>query len=154
MYVHSGLTHHVRSRDFYVRPEITDIYLCWSLVLGTPRLAVCGLVRACTRLPLPSPSYLAPRNPRRQYRGFAINQGYKALEEHLETHHVGMGMTSFPSRGTCTSLFILLATLAKTVIGHEHHGDSNIPEGHTVSLEPLVCARRWSPSGKRCQRGR
>ncbi|KAG6309912.1 hypothetical protein E4U44_006221 [Claviceps purpurea] len=45
--------------------------------------------------------------------------------------------SSSPLRGTCTSLFILLATLAKTVVGHEHHGDSNIPEGHTVSLEPL-----------------
>ncbi|KAG5925430.1 hypothetical protein E4U42_004307 [Claviceps africana] len=39
--------------------------------------------------------------------------------------------------GTWTSLLLFVATLAKMANGHEHHGDSKIPEGQTISLEPL-----------------
>ncbi|KAG5929685.1 hypothetical protein E4U53_002400 [Claviceps sorghi] len=41
------------------------------------------------------------------------------------------------SRGTWKSLVLFVATLAKMANGHEHHGDSKIPEGQTISLEPL-----------------
>ncbi|KAG5975440.1 hypothetical protein E4U55_007678 [Claviceps digitariae] len=46
-------------------------------------------------------------------------------------------MASSLSRGTRSSLFLFAATLATMADGHEHHGDSKIPEGQTISLEPL-----------------
>lgn len=47
-------------------------------------------------------------------------------------------MTTSLSRGIFTSLFLFVATLAKMANGHDHHGESKIPEGQTVSVEPLV----------------
>lgn len=46
-------------------------------------------------------------------------------------------MTTLLSRGIFTSLFLFVATLAKMANGHDHHGESKIPEGQTVSVEPL-----------------
>ncbi|GAB0134788.1 hypothetical protein EsDP_00003145 [Epichloe bromicola] len=46
-------------------------------------------------------------------------------------------MTTPLSRGMFTSLFLFVATLAKMANGHDHHGESKIPEGQTVSVEPL-----------------
>lgn len=44
------------------------------------------------------------------------------------------------AKGTLPSLFLLITTLGKMADGHDHHGESAIPEGQTVSLEPLVSA--------------
>ncbi|KAG8409915.1 hypothetical protein J3458_018991 [Metarhizium acridum] len=41
------------------------------------------------------------------------------------------------ARGSVLSLFLLVTTLGKMADGHDHHGDSGIPEGQTVSLDPL-----------------
>jgi hypothetical protein len=51
------------------------------------------------------------------------------------------------ARGTLvspwTSVAVLAGVLGKGVMAHDHHGD-NIPEGETISLEPIVgflCSR-------------
>ena len=60
-------------------------------------------------------------------------------------------MASFLSQGTRMSLCLFVATLARMANGHEHHGDSKIPEGQTISLEPLVSIESgpsWDKRGK------
>ncbi|QUC20955.1 uncharacterized protein UV8b_05196 [Ustilaginoidea virens] len=48
-------------------------------------------------------------------------------------------MPSQPGKeaGALSSLLLAAAALGRTVNGHEHHGETDIPQGQTVSLEPL-----------------
>lgn len=37
-----------------------------------------------------------------------------------------------------TALLLSIAAFATRALAHDHHGESSIPEGETVSLEPIV----------------